>query len=63
MHNSPNTDISVWSPVCVEHGFSDAPFFTDPKFKVEGFKVSDIVGEFVKSKLSESSSKKYWLVD
>lgn len=24
----------VWSPACVQHGFSDSPSFNDPGFKV-----------------------------
>ncbi len=30
----PNT--GVWSPACVQHGFSDSLSFNDPNYKIPG---------------------------
>lgn len=43
MNKRTSTDISVWAPVCVQHGFSTDPSFTSKNFEVKGTRLVDAV--------------------
>jgi len=41
------TDVGLWAPACVQHGFSDAISFTDNHYKVRGISLAETVQTFL----------------
>ena len=44
------TDVGVWSPSCVQHGFGDQPAFNNDAYRIPtgtGLKMSDAIAEFL----------------
>lgn len=52
------SDIGLWSPACVQHGFSDERSFTDEHFKVKGVGLAEAVQRFL-----DNPTEAPWLVD
>jgi hypothetical protein len=45
------TDIGIWGPACVQHGFDNAPSFTSSNYKVPtntGLTASQAISEIMK---------------
>lgn len=41
------SDIGLWAPACVQHGFSDEISFTDEHYKVKGVSLAEAVQYFI----------------
>ena len=44
------SNAGVWSPSCVQHGFTDSPSFNDPRYKVPGLvgkSIPETIAEFL----------------
>jgi hypothetical protein len=44
---SNRSDVGLWAPACVQHGFSDSPAFTSHNYLVKGVKLADAVQQFI----------------
>ena len=53
-----NKNIGLWSPSCVQHGFTDNIPFADERWKVKGLTVAEAIQNFL-----NNSENGQWLLD
>lgn len=52
------SNVGLWSPACVQHGYSDEFWFNDEHYKVNGSKLSEAVQRFI-----DNPDNPEWLYD
>jgi hypothetical protein len=41
------TDVGIWAPSCIQHGFSDSSSWLSNDYKVKGVKLAEAVQKFI----------------